>query len=111
MAENIPWGALWEVLKTLVLPIVGFFWYYIVGRLNHSEEEIRELQEAIEAVEKDNIQTKAEYATKAELNAMVVEFNKTLQESNINLELRLEKIIDLKNESIKSMLQQLVDKK
>lgn len=111
MSTGLSWDSIWDLVKTLILPIVGFVWFYLQKRQDVVETEIKDLQSSVEAIEKDNIQIKANYATKTELNRLIAEINRSLQENNVALEIRLEKIIDLKNEPIKTMLIKLVDKK
>lgn len=101
---------LWDFFKSLGLPLIAVAWGLFKSKSNKLEKDIEGLKSSIEAIEKDNIQTKATYATKTELNKLLVEINRSLQENNVSLEGRLEKLMDLKNAPIKDLLARLVDK-
>lgn len=96
---------IWSIAKEVILPLMGVIWYFFNEKIKSLEDSSEELEEITRQLDKKLSHVEATYATKAELAQLLNQINATLAQNNVSLENKIERIIDLKNETIRVMLE------
>lgn len=101
------WNDIWGIAKDAIIPLVGVITAFFKQKLDKMEEDIEDGEKKFAELEKKIVYVESTYATKAELTQMLNQINSTLMSNNNTLELKIEKIMDLKNAPIKMMLEEV----
>ena len=107
---SMSWIDAWSFAKDAVFPLIGILWAFFKQKIDKLQEDIEDNEDKCKDLEKKLVIMESTYATKAEVTALLQSIQQTLINNGSTLEARIEKIMDLKNEPLKVMLEEVYRK-
>lgn len=104
------WIDAWSFAKDAVFPLIAILWAFFKQRIDKLQDDIEENEDKCKDLEKKLILVESTYATKAEVTAILQSIQQTLINNGTTLESRIEKIMDLKIETMKALIDDLQDR-